>query len=134
MQRDATKGSPNGLASMGAMAALVLTSGARPGAGAQVTALEQGLRDLVNRDPMHAAVVTVLGGAYLFWMAEREVNPRCRSFWDALVFVSTCLNVGYAQVYARTPAGKAIATALMTFGPALAAKVFDPPAPSRSAA
>lgn len=117
---------------MGAMAAMVLTSGLRPGTGASVHALAQGLRDVVNRDPMEAAVATVLGGAYLFWVAERDVNPKCRTFLDALVFVSTCLNVGYAKVFARTETGKAIATVLMTFGPALAAKIFDAPAATGS--
>jgi hypothetical protein len=48
------------------------------------------------------------------------------TYWDALVFVSTCLSVGYADVFARTPAGKAIAAAVMTLGPAMSGAMLDP--------
>jgi hypothetical protein len=61
-------------------------------------------------------------------LAERDENPKVTSYWDALVFVSTCLSVGYADVFARTPAGKAIAAAIMTFGPALSGAALDPSA------
>jgi hypothetical protein len=64
----------------------------------------------------------------LFWIAERDVNPKCRTFWDAAVFVSTSLSVGYDSKFATTEAGKALATFLMTFGPAVAAAAFAPPA------
>ncbi len=110
------------------MAGLALAAG---GEGASLSHLGKGLREAVARDPMEAAVVTVLGGAYLFWIAERDVNPRCRTYEDALVFVSTCLNVGYAQVFATTPAGKAIATAIMTVGPGLVTSFFDTPRAER---
>ena len=50
-----------------------------------------------------------------------------KSYYDALVYVSTNLSVGYSDIFARTPRGKAIGTALMTYGPAMAAKIFDPP-------
>ena len=53
--------------------------------------------------------------------------PADESYWDALVFVSTCLSVGYSNAFACTAAGKALATALMSFGPALAARALDPP-------
>lgn len=89
--------------------------------------LKEGLRRVVARDPMDATFGTVLGASYLFWLAEREANPQVRSFWDALVFVSTCLSVGYAQTFAVTPSGKAIASFLMTAGPSLTARFFDAP-------
>jgi hypothetical protein len=54
-------------------------------------------------------------------------NPKVRTYWDALVFVSTCLSVGYADVFARTSAGKAIASALMTFGPAISGAILEEP-------
>ena len=85
------------------------------------------LREMIAKDPLDALAVTVAGGALLFWIAERDVNPRCRRYEDALVFISTCLNVGYAQVFAVTAAGKAIATAVMTIGPAMAAAALNPP-------
>jgi hypothetical protein len=89
--------------------------------------LKAGLREAAAKDPLDALAVTVLGGALLFWIAERDDNPDCRRYEDALVFVSTCLSVGYAKVFAVTPAGKAIATALMTIGPSLAAAALAPP-------
>jgi hypothetical protein len=96
-----------------------------PGFGWHQT--KERLREVIAKDPLDALAVTVAGGALLFWIAERDVNPRCRRFEDALVFISTCLNVGYAQVFAVTPAGKAIATAVMTIGPAMAAAALSPP-------
>lgn len=78
-------------------------------------------------DPMNAAVATVLVGAAAFYAAERGQNPKVSSFYDALVYVSTSLSVGYADIFPKTEAGKAIASTLMTYGPALAARVFDVP-------
>lgn len=95
--------------------------------------LKQGFREVTQRDPIDTLLVTVLGGAYLFWLAERDQNPKCRTFWDAAVFVSTSLSVGYDDVFARTESGKAIATFLMTFGPAIAAAALAPPAAEAAA-
>jgi voltage-gated potassium channel len=89
--------------------------------------LKHGLRTAVARDPLDATLLTVLGGAFLFYVAERVENPKVRTYWDALVFVSTCLSVGYADVFARTSAGKAIASALMTFGPAISGAILEEP-------
>jgi voltage-gated potassium channel len=89
--------------------------------------LKNGLRGAVARDPFDATVVTVLGGAFLFYVAERGQNPKVTSYWDALVFISTCLSVGYADVFARTPAGKAIASAVMTIGPAMSGAILESP-------
>lgn len=98
------------------------------------TDLKSVIRDGVARDPLDALVVTVAGGAFLFYLAEKDENPKVKTYWDALVYVSTCLSVGYADVFARTPTGKAIATAIMTVGPAMAAKALDPPSASRDRA
>jgi hypothetical protein len=95
---------------------------------AQYETLKNALREGVARDPLDALVVTVLGGSFLFFMAEKDENPKVRTYWDALVYISTCLSVGYADIFARTKAGQAIATAIMTVGPAMAAKALDPPA------
>jgi hypothetical protein len=86
------------------------------------------LRRMIADDPMDATVATVLGGSYLFYLAERDVNPKVRTYLDALVFITTCLSVGYADVFARTSAGKAIASTIMTLGPALSSSFLDPPA------
>jgi hypothetical protein len=93
-----------------------------------------GVREGFAKDPMGSVLATVLGGAWLFYKAERGHNPKVKSYYDALVYVSTNLSVGYSDIFAKTPRGKAIGTALMTYGPAMAAKIFDAPtAPAGSA-
>jgi voltage-gated potassium channel len=94
---------------------------------ASYSSLKQRLRAAVARDPFDATLLTVLGGAFLFYVAEKEENPKVRTYWDALVFVSTCLSVGYADIFARTSAGKAIASALMTLGPAISGAILEEP-------
>jgi hypothetical protein len=89
--------------------------------------LKTELRSAVTRDPFDAMMMVVLGGAFLFYLAEVGRNPKVRTYWDALVFISTCASVGYADVFAQTPAGKALASAVMTIGPALSGAVFDAP-------
>jgi hypothetical protein len=59
-------------------------------------------------------------------------HPKCASFWDALVFITTCLSVGYDDLFARTDAGKAIASFVMTFGPALSGAALEPPAAEKA--
>ena len=91
-------------------------------------------RDKQAEDPMNAVVFTVLLGAAAFYAAERHDNPKVTSYYDALVYVSTNLSVGYSDIFAKTEAGKAIASTLMTYGPALAARVFDVPHEARERA
>jgi len=86
-----------------------------------------GVREGFARDPMGSVLATVLGGAWLFYKAEHGHNPNVKSFYDALVYVSTNLSVGYCDIFAKTPRGKAIGSALMTYGPAMATKIFDVP-------
>jgi voltage-gated potassium channel len=76
----------------------------------------------------------VFGGAFLFYLAEKGENPKVTSYWDALLFISTCLSVGYADVFARTDAGKAIASAVMTIGPAMSGAMLEGPSAESSAA
>ena len=83
------------------------------------------LRDKQAEDPLNAVVFTVLLGAAAFYSAERGVNPKVNSYYDALVYVSTNLSVGYSDIIAKTEAGKAIASTLMTYGPALAARIIE---------
>ena len=115
-----------------ALALLVSLAGAGTGGALTYESLKQGLRDAVAADPFDATVVTVLGGSFLFYLAEKGSNPKVQTYWDALVFISTCLSVGYADIFARTPAGQAIASAVMTFGPAMSGAILD--APSGAAA
>ena len=118
---------------LGALAQIALGALGQGGAEASYGALKKGLRDVAARDPMDAVLGTVLGGAYLFFVAEKGNNPKVQTFLDALVFITTCLSVGYDDVFARTEAGKAIASFVMTCGPALSARILDPPAAERAA-
>jgi hypothetical protein len=61
----------------------------------------------------------------LFYLAERGHNPKVNSIYDASVYCSTCLSVGYADIFARTPVGKMIGTFLMTIGPSISGKATD---------
>ena len=110
-----------------ALALMASLAGASGGGGGSYGPLKSGLRAAIANDPFDATVVTVLGGAFLFYVAERGQNPKVTSYWDALVFISTCLSVGYADIFAKTPAGKAIAAAVMTLGPAMSGALLDPP-------
>ena len=56
-----------------------------------------GVRDGFARDPMGSVLAAVLGGAWLFYKAERGHNPKVKSYYDALVYVSTNLSVGYSR-------------------------------------
>ncbi|XXY51760.1 ion channel [Sorangium sp. So ce269] len=94
--------------------------------------LKQRFRGAMTRDPVDSLAAMVLGCSYLFYLAEHEENPRCARFVDAVLFISTCLSVGYADVFARTDAGKAIASFVMTFGPTLAASALSGPAPQET--
>lgn len=81
--------------------------------------------DLMTRNPLEALGALLLGGSFLFYLAELNRNPKVKTFWDALYYITTCASVGYADIFAATPAGKAISSVVFTFGPALCAKVFD---------
>ena len=86
-----------------------------------------GVRASYAKDPMGSVLAAVLGGAWLFYRAELGHNPKVTSYYDALVYVSTNLSVGYSDIFAKTPRGKAIGTALMTYGPAMSANIFNEP-------
>lgn len=90
--------------------------------------VKRGLREGYTKDPMGTTVNTVLVASWLFYRAEKGQNPKVNSFYDALVYVSTNLSVGYSDIFAKTPVGKAIGSALMTVGPAMAARLMDEPA------
>ena len=85
------------------------------------------VRDLATRDPFDSLVTVVGTGTLLFYLAEKDKNEKCKTIWDALTFITTCLSVGYDDVFAKTSAGKAIASFVMTVGPQLSGSLFDPP-------
>lgn len=103
-------------------------SGGR-GSGQALGRLHEKLRAYQAREPATAILLTVLGSAAAFYVAERGRNPKVRSFYDALVYAATNLSVGYSDIFAKTPGGKAVGSLLMTYGPALATRALDAPGP-----
>ena len=69
----------------------------------------------------------------LFYAAERGKNPRVKDIYDAMIYCTTNISVGYSDIFAQTPAGKVIGSVLMTVGPAMAAKALDGPKDGRVA-
>ena len=106
---------------------LLAAATAKGGPGQAMTQLHQKMRDYQAREPANAIVLTVLGAAAAFYVAERGRNPKVNSFTDALVYAATNLSVGYSDIFAKTPAGKAVGSLLMTYGPALATRALDAP-------
>jgi hypothetical protein len=96
--------------------------------GDRYAELKHGLRRWATEDPIDALAVTVLGGGVAFYLAERDTNPACATPWDAVLYMATCLSVGYDNLFPTTPAGHALAALVQTFGPALSGMAFDPPA------
>jgi voltage-gated potassium channel len=88
---------------------------------------KRSLRDMATRDPIDSVVTVVGVGTVLFYLAEKGKNEKVKNIWDALTFITTCLSVGFDDVFARTPAGNAIASFVMTIGPKLSASILDPP-------
>jgi voltage-gated potassium channel len=92
-------------------------------AGAE-EALERWAQNAFQDEPFTKLIALVGLGAALFFKAEVGNNPKVKSYWDALVYVSTCASVGYGDIFAQTPVGKAIGTFVMTVGPAMANAAF----------
>jgi voltage-gated potassium channel len=92
-----------------------------------IAGLKDDVRSVLTEDPLESVVLTVLIGAHLFYEAEKGVNPKVVTFNDALMFVSTCISVGFSDIFAKTERGKLIASALQTFGPAISMQAFEKP-------
>jgi hypothetical protein len=127
---------PRGAYSIGAVntkplvALAALAAAAEPDLGRQaIERLKQGLRDAYDGDRMGTTVSTVVIAAWLFYRAERGVNPKVDSYYAALEYITSSLSVGYTDIYPKTPAGKAIASAIMTVGPAMSGGILDPSPP-----
>ena len=75
--------------------------------------------------PAEKTVAMLSAATLLFYLAERGHNPKVRDIYDAAVYCTTNISVGYCDIFAHTPVGKMIGSALMTVGPAMAAKTLD---------
>src|SRR3954465_5467834 len=87
----------------------------------------------MTEKPLQNTALLVAGPGALFYAPERDHYPKVNDIFDALVYTSTCLSVGYGDIFAKTPAGKLLGTALMTYGPSLTAEGYDPDAKRRDA-
>ena len=85
----------------------------------------------LSDNPCRNTAALVAASAVLFYAAERDHNPKVNDLWDAAIYCSTCLSVGYGDIFAKTPLGKMIGTALMTIGPSLSGAALDGPAAGR---
>lgn len=95
--------------------------------------LERKLIHLLTDNPLEANVGFLLATSAAFYQAEVGINPKINTFIDALYYISTCLAVGYADIFAETQRGRAIAALVMLVGPALTAELLDPPHRAASA-
>jgi len=89
--------------------------------------VEANLVERLTTYPMESLLGFLLSTSAAFYLAERNENPKIKTFVDAVYYISTCLSVGYADIFAQTQAGRAIATLAMTVGPALTGNALDPP-------
>jgi hypothetical protein len=94
----------------------------------QYASLKADLRQWAKQDPIDALVATVVGGGIAFYLAERDANPGCATPWDGILYIATCLSVGYDNLFPTTPTGHTLASLVQTFGPALSGMAFDAPA------
>jgi hypothetical protein len=82
-------------------------------------------------NPCRNTAALVALTSLLFYAAERDHNAKVNDVFDAAIYCSTCLSVGYGDIFAKTPLGKLLGTALMTIGPSLSGAALDGPAAER---
>ncbi len=90
---------------------------------------ESRLLDLVEHNPLDAAVTFLSAASYAFYVAEKDVNPKIKTYVDSFYYIATCASVGYADIFAATQTGRAIAGLVMIVGPALTNRALDRPRP-----
>jgi hypothetical protein len=86
--------------------------------------------DIAERYPLDSAVGFLAAASVAFYAVERGHNPKITSYIDAFYYISTCASVGYADIFAFTQTGRAIAALVMIVGPALASHALDRPTES----
>jgi hypothetical protein len=83
------------------------------------------LLDLAVDHPLETLVSLVSGSAWVFYQAEKGINEGVNTYDDALYYISTCLCVGYANIYPVTQIGKFVAAVVMIVGPSLSSWVVE---------
>lgn len=87
--------------------------------------------DWVERNPLDATLEVLGVASWAFYVAEKDTNPKIETFMDAFYYISTCASVGYADIFAVTQAGRAIAALVMIIGPALTTGSLNRSKPSQ---
>ena len=90
--------------------------------------LEGQFLDWLEGNPLDSAFIFLGVTAAAFYQAEKDENPRIETFVDAFYYIATCASVGYADIFAATQTGRAIASLVMIVGPAITNKALDRPA------
>jgi hypothetical protein len=83
------------------------------------------LLDFAVDNPTEALLTLVLGSAWVFYLAERDENDGVNTYDDALYYISTCLCVGYANIFPKTQLGKLVAAIVMILGPSVSAWTLE---------
>src|SRR2546421_6397956 len=81
----------------------------------------------LRNKPAQNTALFASAAAVIFYYAERGHNPKVNNYYDAPVYCTTNLSVGYSDIFARTSLGKLVGSILMTFGPALSGAALDGP-------
>ena len=90
--------------------------------------LENQILDWTEHRPVDAAFEFLSAAALTFYTAEKNSNPKIRTYVDAFYYIATCASVGYADVFAVTQTGRTIASLVMIVGPALTNRLLERPA------
>ena len=88
---------------------------------------EKRFLDWVNANPLDANAEVLGLAAWAFYQAEKGVNPKIQTYVDAFYYISTCASVGFADMFAMTQAGRAIAAVVMMIGPSLTGRALNYP-------
>ena len=89
--------------------------------------LERQILTWAEANPLEAATELLAAASLAFYLVEKGANKHINTYVDAFYYIATCASVGYADIFAVTQPGRAIAALVMTVGPALAARIFDRP-------
>ncbi len=82
-------------------------------------AAETQILNWAERNPLDANLEFLSVTSLAFYAAEKDENPKIKTLVDAIYYISTCLSVGYADIFPVTQSGRAIASLVMLVGPAI---------------